>query len=37
MRKYNIWKSIYTGIEYEVPVEEPVLEMGYELVGTIEK
>lgn len=37
MKKYNVWKSIYTGIEYEVPVDESPKYDGYILVRTIEK
>ena len=33
----NIWKSVYTGETYEMPVDWLPTFGGWELVGTIEK
>lgn len=35
--KVNLWKSIYTGKVYEMPVDWVPQFGGWELVGTIEK
>lgn len=35
--KVNLWKSIYTGKIYEMPVDWIPQFDGWELVGTIEK
>jgi hypothetical protein len=38
MKKYNLWKSEYTGVIYELPVDfMPTYLNGWQLVGTIEK
>jgi hypothetical protein len=39
MKKYNLWKSIYTGEVYEIPVDIEYLPKfgGWELIGTIWK
>lgn len=39
MKQYNLWKSLYTGCVYEMPLDflpDPRAK-GWELVGTIEK
>ena len=33
----NIWRSVYTGETYEMPVDWLPAFSGWELVGTIEK
>ena len=37
MKKYNLWKSIYTGQIYEAPIEWMPQYGGWELIGTITK
>ncbi len=37
MKKYNLWKSIYTDEIYEMPVDWLPKFGGWELIGTIEK
>ena len=37
MKKYNVWRSIYTGFIYEMPTDWLPKFDGYELLGTIEK
>lgn len=37
MKKYNLWKSIYTNEVYEMPVDWLPKFGGWELIGTIEK
>lgn len=33
----NLWKSVYTNMVYEMPVDWLPTYSGWELVGTIEK
>lgn len=33
----NLWKSVYTNMVYEMPVDWLPIYSGWELVGTIEK
>lgn len=33
----NVWKSIYTGQEYEMPMDWMPKFGGWELIGTVEK
>ena len=35
--KYNLWKSVYSGEIYEMPIDWLPKFGGWELVGTIEK
>lgn len=35
--KMNLWKSLYSGITYEMPLDWLPKFSGWELVGTIEK
>ena len=35
--KYNVWKSVYTGETYEMPIDWLPQFGGWELIGTIEK
>ncbi len=37
MKKYNLWKSVYTNEVYEMPVDWLPKFGGWELIGTIEK
>ncbi len=37
MTVMNLWKSVYTNIVYEMPVDWLPTHGGWELVGTIEK
>lgn len=37
MKTYNIWKSVYTNIVYEMPVDWLPQFGGWELIGTIER
>lgn len=37
MKKYNIWKSIYTNEIYEMELDWLPRFGGWELIGTIEK
>ena len=34
MKKVNIWKSVYTGVEYEMPIDWLPTFGGWELVRT---
>lgn len=35
--KYNLWKSVYSGEIYEMPIDWLPKFGGWELIGTIEK
>ena len=37
MKKYNLWKSLYTGEIYEMELDWEPSFGGWELTGTIEK
>ena len=35
MKKFNLWKSVYTGVIYEMPEDFLPKFGGWELVGTV--
>lgn len=37
MKKYNLWKSEYTGEVYEIPADILPKFGGWTIIGTIEK
>ena len=37
MKKFNLWKSVYSGQVYEMPLDWLPQFGGWELIGTIEK
>ena len=37
MKKYNLWKSVYTNQVYEMPTDIKPDGIGWELIGTVER